>query len=282
MITRTLAIIGCLLILSGCGGPRIDATNRSTMMESTDKLRESLEEEQRDKVDKAILAIIVDALDPVEVVQYANNTDLMIERQIFGRIQPRFHKLNAEGLLEAGESARASLRGKLARWDGERAKLQQRQRIFQATAEVLAMVHVTSADLDVIDSPLQSVLPGQQVQVRLVVHNGSFVAIESLSMRLGVGPELSDALWADGRFDHELSPALEPGQSRELTVGPLLLTVPPGVGGQPQLAASIDITGMRHAGNEAPMLKTEWTQADALQEAVFDAAKEVVREMEVL
>lgn len=281
---KVVLIIG-LMVLAGCGNGKIDASSRASMLSSTEKLRENLDESRRALVDKAILAILMDTLNPVEVVQYGDRSDIMVEREIFAKMKPRFHGLDEKGILDAGEEARESLRSKMVRWQEEREALLSRQEQFQQAGQLLSMVTVPTARLEVVQSPLTSMLPSEQVEVVVSIRNDSSDALDAVDIRLGVGPDYGNEAWGGGEFTQQFEPALLPGTEQSVTFGPLLLTVPDSVGTRQsnlQLAAMIEVVGLQPHGASEPILKTNWSQSDSLREAVLDAAQDIVRQMEVM
>lgn len=282
ILWKALLMVG-LVALAGCGKDRIDASTRASMLETTEALRSGLDEARRQEVDQALIAILIDALDPVEVVQYGNRTDLMVEREIFLRIKPRFDGLDEHGLMEAATAARESLSGKMARWEAERAGLLDKRARFEQAGDLLSLVTVTEAHLEIVESVVTAILPSEQVQVRVVIHNASDEPVEGVELRLGVGPESSNEAWAGGEFSHSFAPALAPGSAHSATFGPMLLEIPATQQAQAagaQLTAMIEVTAVSRADGQA-VLKSEWTQGDALREAVLDAAQDVVRELEL-
>jgi len=273
MKSPRLLLVSCAIvaILAGCNrAPSLDASSAKTLKQSSEVIRASLTQEQRERYDRAVTMIIVSTLDPIQTIDLASAGTLPTQDGVIERLRPVVDGLTASDVLTLGDQSKAKVQSRLTAWQSEQTTLQRKYEAYTTSAQQAAQVKPIAANLRTVDSAVP-LFGDNQVEVEVTLENTLATPITSVEFNLSLMPPGVAGAWVVQPFSKKFEQPVGQGKTATVKVGPILVNIPEVYKGPVQLEAQVDIKSVGLAGK--PALKVaKWDQLDTMRLAKLESA----------
>jgi len=220
-----------VLIVVGCGAPRLDLSSVQTAEESAAAIRAALDGSSRAEFDRAVIGMVVSNLMANALSRDIESSPETTEAEFQGEIAqvaPQLHGRTAEEIIAAADL----LAEELERKQEERERRQKERERQQALIEIAKLIEETQQD-----EANQHILNGFQVLESRVYKKDSPFSITEVGIYLKVKNDTGNAIqrvfcrerlsspgrsvpWHEGTWNYEINGGLEPGETDEWRLEP--------------------------------------------------------------
>lgn len=202
-----------LLVLAGCGDPKIDVSTDETMKTSIEKVRKSLPESQRKEFDKALMEL---AFNQIELKDFLSQGGKDTEA-FKGKVRQSLDGKTGEQVIFYAERIQTERkeRERLQALEEIR-ELEAKQAISEKAREELKKFKVVRSRFYLQERQYI----GSQPIIELTVQNGTDKAISRAYFEGTLASPNRSIPWHKGGFNYSISGGLEPGERATWNLAP--------------------------------------------------------------
>lgn len=273
-----LLTLAMCLGLSACHKElTLDATNAKTLKESSEKIRASLAGKDLKNYDHAVTVIVASTLDPIEVLDVAQQGEMPTQVSVFAKIKPAFDGLTAKEVVAKESDALALVNLKLTKWQNERVAMQARRKAFEGASAILAKLHVTNVNL----RTATAALPGfgdNQVMLDVTLKNDLDAPVTQSKFLVQLMPPGINNPWVSQAVTRTFETPIAAGASATIEVGPIAVSIPDTYKGPVTLETALQFQRADLQG-QPPIVLPTWSQYDEIEGAKLETAITETRQL---
>ena len=213
MTLKMLALLAVGLSLVGCGEPRIDASTKEKLKESSASVRESVSDERRAEFDEAMKILAFSQVDMKDLTASGATGGANLEDKLRESLEGK----SASEIIAAG----AKIKGERAERERQQAlkeivELEKKVQESADAKESLKAFEVVSSRFELKEERYM----GKRPIIELKVRNGTPHAVARAYFEGTIASPGRAVPWLKDSFNYSISGGLEPGEESEWSLAP--------------------------------------------------------------